>query len=61
MQPLAPRFSTIAAFDTARIAFSAPSTSSAPEAIMISSSVPTIRSQSGRICRILEETKSDLT
>ena len=45
--PSAPRFSTMVAGDSARIAFSAPSASSAPEAIMISSSVPTIRSQSG--------------
>ena len=45
MQPMAPRFSTIVAGDSARIALQRASTSSAPEAIMISSSVPTMRSQ----------------
>ena len=61
MQPIAPRFSTMVAGDSARIAFSAPSTSSAPEAIMISSSVPTMRSHDGSTVLSLAETWSDFT
>ena len=61
MQPIAPRFSTMVAADSARIVFSALRQSSAPEAIMISSSVPTIRSQSGSTDFINAETRSDFT
>jgi hypothetical protein len=48
-QPIGPRLRTMIALDSARIAFSASSGESAPPAIITSSSVPTMRSQSGRM------------
>ena len=46
-QPIGPRFSTIVAAESERMRRSAASVSSSPAAMCISSSVPTIRSQSG--------------
>ena len=61
MQPMAPRLSTMVAAVRARMAPSAAGTLSAPAAIMISSSVPTMRSHSGSTEPSRSETRSDLT
>ena len=61
MQPIAPRFSTMVAGVAARIARRLSSTPSAPVAMRISSSVPTIRSQSASTVRNSAETRSDFT
>ena len=59
--PRAPRFRTMVALDFARMARSESSTLSAPAAIMTSSSVPTIKSQSASTALSRVDTASDFT
>ncbi|MNL89577.1 hypothetical protein D3C87_2199820 [compost metagenome] len=59
MQPMGPRFRTITAEESVRIVLSADWMSAAPAAISTSSSVPTIRSHSGRTVFRCSDTASE--